>query len=140
MNKIEVKKYLQREVLNNPTDNLKYFLSNHEIDSIKVIEALLYTLGYLYIRVDEETNTAIFHVAVRQEDMLEKVRFDKPNNELTGDLSEDLAKAFLLVNKIETQLNNAVLLPPQIRDIEIDNTCKALNINSEFYNLVLRGW
>lgn len=140
MKRYQVKEYIRQEIIGYYAEDFTNFLLDNKLNAERIIESLLYTVGFLYVETEEQENSIIFLAGLHPEELSEEIRFNRSTNQLKGKLSEVLPKAFLLVYNIENKLNDAILYPIDIRNKKIKDVCQNIGIDSDFYSLILRNW
>ena len=139
INKHEAKDITQKEIRDNPVYNLKKALDKYG-SPIHLLGALLYVNGFPYVAYAEGDSIIEFSAGHDHSSLELKVVFDMNTKELSGPFLEILDKTFFLITAIEHELNDAMLLPYNLRIGRIDEVCKQIGVDHSFFDLVLHNW
>lgn len=140
MKQYQAKEYIRQQITGSYIENLTDFLLDNKLNAIRIIEGLLYTIGFFYVEIEEQEDIVTFFAGFHPKELSEEIKFNRSTNQLEGRLSETLSKTFLLIYNIENNLNDAVLYPVDIRNKRIKDVCRNIGIGSDFYSSILRSW
>lgn len=118
---------------------LEDYISSNEFD-IETIPPLLKANGFPYVKTYEESNVVIFMAGYELNTLKEVLKVNMKNKSYCGDFKQIIDKTFLVAYALEQHLRDAVFWTPEMRKVRVENILKEIDVDSQFYNNVLRNW
>ena len=115
------------------------YLSSDEFN-IETIPPLLKANGFPYVKMHEVNNNIIFMAGYELNSLKEVLKIDVRNKIYCGDFKKIIDKTYLVAYALEQHLRDAVFWSPAMRKERVENILKEIDVDSEFYNSVLRNW
>ncbi len=84
--------------------------------------------GYWSFKVDPDENSQATDLKLT------------PDKTLSGASRDQLETVYQVVRGIETELTEATLLPPHMRQARITRFCERLGISVDFFSSILQNW
>ena len=92
-------------------------------------------LGYESVSVSQSNDIITFEASIGASKEL-VLLFDSKNKTLSGPLKEQLVQVFELVKAIETELTDAMMYPPNLRQQSVENVCDQWDIKGKILNSI----
>ena len=118
---------------------LEDYISSNEFN-IDTIPPLLRANGFPYVKAYEESNSVIFKAGYELNTLKEVLKIDMRKKSYCGDFKKIINKTYLVAYALEQDLRDAVFWSPAMRKERVENILKEIDVDSEFYNNVLRNW
>lgn len=118
---------------------LEDYISSNEFN-VETIHPLLRANGFPYVKTHEENNVIIFMAGYELNALKEVLKIDMEKKTYCGEFKKILDKTYLVAYALEQQLRDAVFWSPAMRKERVENILKEIDVDSEFYNNVLRNW
>ncbi|MBL1264141.1 hypothetical protein [Candidatus Methylomicrobium oryzae] len=138
MNKLDSIKEIKSIILDNMDidfTSLMHKSSNFE----SIIYGLIYALGYEFVSVNHSSDIITFEASIGVSTEL-VILFDSKNKTISGPLKEQIVQVFELVKAIETELTDAMMYPPHLRQQAVESVCNRIGVSRERFSTVLKNW